>query len=227
MNSITAELLIPKDHGAGMKRMPMETRYYEAYNRPNVTLVDLHSTPIVAVTEHGIETADGEARFDMIVWATGFDGFTGALMRMDIVGEGGRTVRDAWADGPRTYLGLQIPGFPNFFIVGGPHLAAGNYHRATEMQVDFVTGLLVHLRQHGQHYVAADPAASDEWTDQVAEAATVVLVAESSWFQGANIPGKPRRYLAYAGSLVAFRKRLAEIAAEGYPGFDFQVPATV
>lgn len=105
----TADLLVPKDHGAGMKRMPMETWYYEAYNRPNVTLVDLRSTPILGVTEHGIETSDGETAFDMIVWATGFDGFTGALLRMDIVGEGGRTLRDAWADGPHTYLGVQIP----------------------------------------------------------------------------------------------------------------------
>jgi cation diffusion facilitator CzcD-associated flavoprotein CzcO len=223
----TADLLVPKDHGAGMKRMPMETQYYEAYNRPNVTLVDLHKTPIVAITEHGIETSDGETAFDMIVWATGFDGFTGALLRMDIVGVGGRTLRDTWADGPHTYLGMQIPGFPNFFTVGGPHLAAGNFPRATEMQVDFVTGLLLHMREHGQRYVAAEPAASEEWTEHVAEAATVVLIAESSWFRGANIPGKPKRYLPYAGSLVTFRKRLAEIAEQGYPGFDFQVPDAV
>jgi hypothetical protein len=140
---------------------------------------------------------------------------------------GGRTLRDTWADGPHTYLGMQIPGFPNFFTVGGPHLAAGNFPRATEMQVDFVTGLLLHMRDHGQRYVAAEPAASEEWTEHVAEAATVVLIAESSWFRGANIPGKPKRYLPYAGSLVTFRKRLAEIAEEGYPGFDFQVPDAV
>jgi cation diffusion facilitator CzcD-associated flavoprotein CzcO len=226
-DAATADLLIPKDHGPGMKRMPMETRYYEAYNRPNVTLVDLRSTPILAVTEHGIETADGEATFDMIVWATGFDGFSGALLRMDIFGEGGCTLREVWADGPQTYLGVQIPGFPNFFIVGGPHVAAGNFPRATEMQVDFVSGLLTHLREHGQQYVAPERAASEEWTEHVAEAATVVLVADSSWFKGANIPGKPKRYLPYAGSLVTFRKRLAEIAEEGYPGFEFQAPAAL
>ncbi len=223
----TADLLVPTDHGAGMKRMPMETRYYEAYNRSNVTLVDLRKTPIVAVTEHGIETSDGETTFDMIVWATGFDGFTGALMRMDIVGEGGCTLRDAWADGPHTYLGVQVAGFPNFFIVGGPHIAAGNFPRATETQVDFVTGLLTYLRDHGQHYVTAEPAASEEWTEEVAQAAAVVLIADSSWFQGANIPGKPKRYLPYAGSLVTFRKRLEAVAEDGYPGFDFQVPAAV
>ena len=142
----TADLLIPKDHGFGMKRPPMETQYYEAYNRPNVALVDLRATPIVAITERGIETTDGETEFDMIIWATGFDGFTGALLRMDIVGVGGQSLREAWADGPHTYLGMQVAGFPNFFIVGGPHVAAGNFPRATEMQVDFVTGLLQHLR---------------------------------------------------------------------------------
>ena len=223
----TADLLVPKDHGAGMKRMPMETQYYEAYNRPNVTLVDLRTTPILAVTKHGIETSDGETPFDMIIWATGFDGFSGALLRMDIVGQRGRTLRDTWIDGPYTYLGVQIPAFPNFFVVGGPHVAAGNFPRATEMQVDFVTGLLTHVRDRGGQYVAAEPAAADEWTEHVAEAAAVVLIAESSWFRGANIPGKPKRYLPYAGSLVTFRKRLAAMAEEGYPGFAFEAPATV
>ena len=146
---------------------------------------------------------------------------------MDIIGEGGRTLRDAWSDGPYTYLGMQTPGFPNFFILGGPHVAAGNFPRATEMQVDFVTGLLGYLRAHGQQYVVPEPVAAEEWTDHVAEAAAVVLVADSSWFQGANIPGKPKRYLPYAGSLVTFRKRLAALAEEGYPGFDLQVAATV
>ena len=139
---VIAEKLIPTDHGFGMRRPPMETFYYEAYNRPNVHLVDLNETPIVTITEAGIETSDGERAFDIIVWATGFDGFTGALTRMDVVGEGGRVLRDQWAHGVVTYLGAMVPGFPNFFMAGGPHLIAGNFPRATEIMVDYITGLL-------------------------------------------------------------------------------------
>ena len=221
----TAEKLVPQDHGFGMKRPPMETGYYEAYNRPNVTLIDINTTPIVTITEHGIETTEGEIPFDMIVWATGFDGFTGALLRMDIVGTGGQTLREAWAGGPQTYLGLQSPGFPNFFIVGGPHIAAGNFPRATQIQVDFLSGLLQHVRRQGHRYVAPEPAAAEEFTNEVAEAATLVVIAETSWFRGANIPGKPKGYLPYAGSLVTFRQRLEAMGDEGYPGFDFNAPA--
>ncbi|MGE0727588.1 MAG: flavin-containing monooxygenase [Acidimicrobiia bacterium] len=216
-----AEKLIPRDHGFGMRRPPMETRYYEAYNRPNVHLVDLHDTPIVSITEDGIETTAGERRFDIIVWATGFDGFSGALMRLDLEGVGGRTLRRDWSAGPRTYLGLQCAGFPNLFLVGGPHTAAGNFPRATEPQVDFVTGLLAYARLRGHRSVAPEPAAVDEWTRHVAEAAGKVLIAETSWFRGSNIPGKAQVYQPYAGSLVALRERLEAIADNGYPGFVF------
>jgi hypothetical protein len=153
-------------------------------------------------------------------------GFTGALMRMNIVGIGGQSIREAWVDGARTYLGVQIPGFPNLFVVGGPHLSAGNFPRATEMQVDFVTGLLEYARQVGHTVVAPDPSAAEGSTNHVAEAATVVLIAETSWFQEANIPGRPKQYLPYAGSLVTFRERLNGLAEEGYPGFDFKHPVT-
>jgi cation diffusion facilitator CzcD-associated flavoprotein CzcO len=223
----TAELLVPKDHGAGMKRMPMETRYYEAYNRPNVKLIDLHATPIVAISENGVETTEGETPFDMIVWATGFDGFTGALLRMNIVGEGGKSLNECWAHGATTYLGVQIPGFPNLFVEGGPHLAAGNFPRSTEILVDLVTELLEYARDNRHTYVAPDPAAAEEWTKHVAEAATVVLIAETSWFQGANIPGKPKQYLPYAGSLLHFRERVEGLADEGYPGFEFKQAVSV
>ena len=151
-----AEKLIPTDHGFGMRRPPMETFYYEAYNRPNVKLVDLNETPLVTITEAGIETSDGERAFDIIVWATGFDGFTGALTRMDVVGEGGRVLRDQWSQGVATYLGAMVPGFPNFFMAGGPHLIAGNFPRATEIMVDYITGLLSYARANGRTYVAPD-----------------------------------------------------------------------
>jgi cation diffusion facilitator CzcD-associated flavoprotein CzcO len=209
-----AEKLIPTDHGFGMRRPPMETSYYEAYNRPNVHLVDLNDTPIVTITEAGIETTDGEREFDIIVWATGFDGFTGALTRMDVVGTGGAV----------TYLGSMVPGFPNLFTAGGPHMIGGNFPRATEIMVDYITGVLVHAREGGFTYVEADPDASASWTEEVHEAASIALMAENSWFRGANIPGKKHEYLAYAGSLTKFRDRMSTMDEDGYPGVTFTTP---
>jgi cation diffusion facilitator CzcD-associated flavoprotein CzcO len=219
-----AEKLIPKDHGFGMRRPPMETGYYEAYNRPNVTLVDLNETPIVTITEAGIETSEGERSFDIIVWATGFDGFTGALTRMHVVGEDGRVLRDQWAQGVVTYLGAMVPGFPNFFMAGGPHLIAGNFPRATEIMVDYITGLLLHARANGHTVIAPDETACAEWTQEVHQAATIALRAENSWFSGTNIPGKAHEYLPYAGSLMKFRERVAAMEEQGYPGIRFGTP---
>jgi cation diffusion facilitator CzcD-associated flavoprotein CzcO len=219
-----AEKLIPTDHGFGMRRPPMETSYYEAYNRPNVHLVDLNETPITTITEAGIETSDGERAFDIIVWATGFDGFTGALTRMDVVGEGGQVLRDRWKGGVVTYLGSMVPGFPNLFMAGGPHMIGGNFPRATEIMVDYVTGVLRHARDGGYTYVAADPEAATAWTEEVHEAASIALMAENSWFRGANIPGKKHEYLAYAGSLTKFRERMDAMEEQGYPGVIFGVP---
>jgi cation diffusion facilitator CzcD-associated flavoprotein CzcO len=218
---VTAEKLIPTDHGFGMRRPPMETFYYEAYNQPNVHLVDLNETPIVTITEAGIETSDGERAFDIIVWATGFDGFTGALTRMDVIGEDGRLLRDLWKPGVVTYLGSMVPGFPNFFLAGGPHMIAGNFPRATEIMVDYVTGVLRHARDNGYTRIAPDDAASAAWTEEVHEAATIALMAENSWFRGANIPGKAREFLPYAGSLKKFRERMDAMDEQGYPGLTF------
>ena len=220
-----AEKLIPTDHGYGMRRPPMETHYYEAYNQPNVHLVDLNETPIVSITEAGIETGDGERAFDIIVWATGFDGFTGALTRMNVVGEGGRVLRDQWVHGVVTYLGAMVPGFPNFFMAGGPHLIAGNFPRAIEIMVDYVNGLLHYARTHGHTSLAPDDDACARWTDEVREAAKIALIAENSWFRGANIPGKAHEYLAYAGSLTKFRERMAAMGEQGYPGITFGAAA--
>ena len=141
----TAEKLIPKDHRFAEKRPPFVTGYYEAYNDPKVTLVDLAQTPIVRMTERGIETADREREFDIVVWATGFDFGTGALTRMGIRGRNGVALADAWADGPRTFLGVQSTGFPNLFFPGGPHAAAGNNPRYNGDQVDFITDTLTYV----------------------------------------------------------------------------------
>jgi cation diffusion facilitator CzcD-associated flavoprotein CzcO len=219
-----AEKLIPTDHGYGMRRPPMETGYYEAYNRPNVSLVDLNETPIVTITEQGIETADGERAFDIIVWATGFDGFTGSLTRMQVVGEGGRVLRDQWKQGVVTYLGAMVPGFPNLFLAGGPHLIAGNFPRATEIMVDYITGLLEYARAHHHTHLAPADDACTEWTAEVHQAAGIALMAEKSWFRGANIPGKANEYLPYAGSLTKFRERMATMDEQGYPGITFGSP---
>jgi cation diffusion facilitator CzcD-associated flavoprotein CzcO len=216
-----AEKLIPTDHGFGMRRPPMETSYYEAYNRPNVQLVDLHETPIVTITEAGIETSDGERAFDIIVWATGFDGFTGALTRMDVVGQDGRVLRDRWSEGVVTYLGAMVPGFPNFFMAGGPHLIGGNFPRSIEIMVGYITGLLQFARANGDTFVTADGDAAAAWTDEVHDAAGIALMAENTWFRGTNIPGKAHEYLAYAGSLSKFRERMGAMHEQGYPGITF------
>ena len=158
------------------------------------------------------------------MWATGFDGFTGALTRMDVVGEGGLVLRDQWAHGVITYLGAMVPGFPNFFMAGGPHLIAGNFPRATEIMVDYITGVLRYARTNGHTVIAPDSQAGAEWTDEVHHAATIALMAENSWFRGANIPGKPNEYLPYAGSLMKFRERIADMEDQGYPGITFGTP---
>jgi cation diffusion facilitator CzcD-associated flavoprotein CzcO len=214
-----AEKLIPKDHGYGMKRPPMESGYYEAYNRPNVSLVDLHETPIERVTESGLVTSAGEQPFDVIIWATGFDAVTGALTRMGVVGTDGVRLADFWADGPRTYLGVAIPHFPNFFFVGGPHFPFSNVPRGTEVQVEFVTGLIDHLAEHGYTQVEPQEAAEEAWTAHVLEAARPFLVADTAWFRGANVPGKPDRILLYFGGLVVYRAKLDEVVRNGYEGF--------
>ena len=221
---VVAEKLIPTDHGFGMRRPPMETLYYEAYNQPNVHLVDLNVTPITTITEAGIETSDGERAFDIIVWATGFDGFTGALTRMNVVGEGGLVLRDQWSHGVVTYLGAMVPGFPNFFMAGGPHLIAGNFPRATEIMVDYINGLLHYARTNGHTFIAPDRQACEAWTDEVHAAAQIALMAEKSWFRGTNIPGKTHEYLAYAGSLTKFRERMDVMDEQGYPGIVFGTP---
>ena len=154
-------MLIPKDHGFGEKRPPFVTGYFEMFNDPKVSLVDLRQTPIVRVTERGIETTDGEREFDIIVWATGFDFGTGALLRMGIRGRDGLALEDHWAEGPKTFLGVQTTGFPNFFFPGGPHAAAGNNPRYNGDQVEFITDALTFVRDHGFDTIEVGPEAED------------------------------------------------------------------
>lgn len=215
----TAERLIPKDHRFAEKRPPFVTDYYETFNRPNVSLVDLGQTPIVRMTEHGIETADGEQELDIVVWATGFDFGTGALTRMGIRGRNGVALEDAWADGPRTFLGVQSTGFPNLFFPGGPHAAAGNNPRYNGDQVDFVIDALVFVRDRGYDTIEVDPAAEDEWTSMVDRGAATSPFGERSYFFGTNIPGKPRKYLLNSGGRPKLFKEIAKVVESDYKSF--------
>jgi cation diffusion facilitator CzcD-associated flavoprotein CzcO len=216
----TAEMLIPTDHRFGEKRPPFVTGYYETFNNDNVSLVDLRKTPILRMTEHGIETADGVQEFDVVVWATGFDFGTGALARMGIRGRDGVALADAWADGPRTFLGVQTTGFPNFFFPGGPHAAAGNNPRYNGDQVDFVTDALVYTRDNGYDTIEVGAEAEESWTSMIDRAATrSPSFGECSYYFGTNIPGKPRKYLLNAAGRPKLFAVIADVVANDYREF--------
>ena len=218
---VAAEL-IPSDHPFGTKRVPCETQYYEAYNRPNVTLVPLARNPILSYTETGLLTAEGPLDFDMIILATGFDAFTGALSRIDIRGTGGVALHDKWKAGPVTYMGIQVPGFPNLLINGGPHGKGGigNSPRCSEPVIHWIARLLGVIRDNGQTRIEADAEDAEKWTEQVGLVASKTLAANvRNYSFGDNVPGKPHVYVAYAGTLPEFVERLDMTEAQGYPGF--------
>jgi cation diffusion facilitator CzcD-associated flavoprotein CzcO len=216
----TAERLIPTDHRYGEKRPPYVAGYFEAFNDPKVSLVDLHDTPIVRVTETGIETTDGLHEFDVIVWATGFDFGTGAMMRMGIQGRDGLALTEHWADGPTTFLGVQTAGFPNLFFPGGPHAAAGNNPRYNGDQVDFVTDTLIWARDHGFDVVEVTPEAEDRWTSMIDRAASETPFGTIGQYVGGNIPGKPKRYLLNAGGRPKLFKEIARVKDTDFVAFE-------
>jgi cation diffusion facilitator CzcD-associated flavoprotein CzcO len=219
----TAERLMPRDHPFATKRPPIDTRYFETYNRDNVTLVDVRESPIVEATPTGLRTSAGEYPLDCLVFATGFDALTGPLLNIDFRGAGGRALRDVWAEGPRTYLGLQVPGFPNLFTITGPGSPSvlTNMPTAIEQHVDWISACLRHLRSTGSERIETTDDAAQAWGAQVNEAAhrTLLPMAESSWYLGANVPGKPRVFMPYAGGLAAYARHCEEVAAAGYDGF--------
>jgi cation diffusion facilitator CzcD-associated flavoprotein CzcO len=218
-NPETAERLIPKDHLYAEKRPPFVTGYYEAYNRPNVTLVDLKQTPMVRVTGGGIETTDGVREFDIIVWATGFDFGTGALSRLGIRGRNGLALEDYWAEGPKTFLGVSCAGFPNFFFPGGPHAAAGNNPRYNGDQVDFITDTLIYLRDQGYDSIEVGAEAEDRWTAMVDAGASSSPFSEASYYFGTNVPGKPRKYLLNSGGRPKLFKEIKRVKDNDYEAF--------
>jgi cation diffusion facilitator CzcD-associated flavoprotein CzcO len=217
----TAERLIPKDHAYAGRRPPFGTGYYEAYNKPNVSLVSLRETPIVRVTETGIETDAGLQEFDIIIWATGYDFGTGALNRLGVRGRRGLALEEYWADGPRTFLGIMATGFPNFFFPGGPHGALGNNPRYSGDQVDFVIDALVHARDHGHDVIEVDRVAEEQWTDTMNDSGSLSSFLRSSYFYGANIPGKPVRQLLNPTGRRALQKLIAKVIESEYDAFTF------
>jgi len=221
-----AEKLIPKDHGFGARRVPLESGYFEAYNRDNVTLVDvINDEPIECITEKGVKTKAKEYEFDVLIYATGFDGVTGAFDRIDIRGTNGIRLRDAWADGPRTFLGMVCESFPNMLMVLGPHTARGNIPQAIEHSVEFQAGLLRHMLANGYTRVETKAAEVDAWTEIVIKAAEPLLSSKvDSWQTGVNrnVEGRTvRRVLGYNGNGVHFRRKTDEVAKGGYQEFKF------
>jgi cation diffusion facilitator CzcD-associated flavoprotein CzcO len=215
-----AEKLIPKDHGFGTRRVPLETFYYEVYNQPNVQLVDLRQTPIARITPAGLETSAATYAFDLIIYATGFDAITGSFDRIDIRGRGGQRLKAKWSQGPKTFLGVQVEGFPNMFMLMGPHTALGNIPRSIEHNVEWVAKLIGYMRQHGLTRADALPQAVAAWTDFVLDMGRGLLSNEvDSWMTGinSNVEGKQTRRIArYSGSAPAYRQRCDAVAVAGY-----------
>jgi cation diffusion facilitator CzcD-associated flavoprotein CzcO len=220
----TAAILSDIDHPYAAKRPPIDTNYFETYNRPNVTLVDVKATPIVRISPAGVCTTETEYPLDIIVFATGFDAMTGPMLRMDIRGRDGVALQDVWESGPRNYLGLQIAGFPNLFTITGPGSPSVlcNMPVAIEQHADWITDCIAHLRANGLERIEARPDAVDKWVTEVNEVAskTLLPLATHSWYLGANIPGKPRVFMPYAGGMVRYREICNDVVAHGYEGFN-------
>ena len=224
-----AEKLIPRDHGFGVQRVPMETRYFEVYNRPNVHLVDISETPITRVTETGLSTTERDYDFDVIVYATGFDAITGAFDHIDIRGVDGEKLRDKWRDGPSTFLGMLIHGFPNLLMPAGPQSgsASTNYPRGIETGVNWCTDLLEFMRENG--HIRAEPTreAEEQWTAHVTQMYSAMLMRKAkSWFTGynSNVPGHEQgkiRYFVYNGGAPKYVNRINRVAMTGYEGITF------
>ena len=218
-----AEILCPKpDLPFGTKRLCVDTHYYETFNRDNVDLVDVKAHPITEITPTGLRTTQGHHELDVIVFATGFDAMTGALLAMDIRCTGGQSLREKWAAGPRTYLGVSIAGFPNLFVIAGPGSPSvlSNMVHSIETHVDWISDLISHTRAGGITRIDAEQPAEDKWVAHVNEVADQTLYPiGNSWYVGANMPGKPRVFMPYVAGVPAYRRIIEGVAAKGYEGF--------
>jgi cyclohexanone monooxygenase len=217
-----AELLCPRDYPFGTKRLCVDTSYFETFNRPNVTLVDLRRSPLEEITPAGLLAGGVEYEVDCIVFASGFDAMTGALTGIDIRGRAGETLARKWSEGPRTYLGIGVAGFPNLFVVAGPGSPSvlSNMMISIEQHVDWIAACIGHLRENGIDCIEPTAEAEERWVEHVREAAEKTLHPRAStWYVGANVPGKPRVFLPYIGGVGRYRQACDEVAANGYEGF--------
>ena len=220
----TADALTPSDYPIGCKRSVVDSDYFVTFNRDNVKLVDLRKEAVEEVTAHGIRTTGGEYEFDVIVYATGFDAMTGALMRMNITGHKGERLAEKWAEGPRNYLGLMASGFPNLFTVTGPGSPSvlSNMLVSIEQHVDWIADCLGYLKENGAATIEPTAAAEDDWVahvNTVAEGTMYVAPSCNSWYLGANVPGKTRQFMPYVGGVGAYRQKCDEVKENGYEGF--------
>jgi len=223
----TAEALCPTTYPFGTKRPCLDTNYFETFNRPNVRLVDLRSQPFESITETGIDIVGEHLEFDAIVFATGFDAMTGALVGVDIRGRDGLTLKAKWEHGPRTYLGLTAVGFPNLFMVTGPGSPSvlSNMAVSIEQHVDWITDAIAAMRCDGFTTIEPTPTAEDGWVQHVNDCADITLFPKAdSWYMGANVPGKPRVFLPYVGGVDTYRRACDEVVERGYLGFRLAGP---
>jgi cation diffusion facilitator CzcD-associated flavoprotein CzcO len=219
---VVAEALMPTSHPIGTKRLCVDTGYYATFNRDNVTLIDLRATPIEAITPAGVRTSAEEYGLDSIVFATGFDAMTGALSNIEIRGRAGVALKQKWSEGPRTYLGLMVAGFPNLFTITGPGSPSvlSNMAVSIEQHVDWIADCLAYLREHRLATMEATVGAENAWVAHVNEVGHQTLFPlANSWYMGANIPGKPRVFMPYIGGVGPYRQKCDEVAAKGYEGF--------
>ena len=218
----TAEKLAPRNHPIGTKRICVDTDYFETFNRDNVALIDVRGLEI-EITPRGLRTSDGEEyELDAIVFATGFDAMTGALFGIDIRGAGGESLKEKWADGPHTYLGLMSAGFPNLFTITGPGSPSvlSNMMVSIEQHVDWISDCIEYMRERDLERIEANVDAEEAWTEHVGEVADFTLFPQAnSWYVGANVPGKPRVFMPYVGGVGAYRRKCDDVAAKGYQGF--------
>ena len=220
-----AELLCPKTHPLGTKRLCLDSGYYETYNRDNVTLVDVRANPITEVNPGGLRTTAGDYELDILIYATGFDAMTGSMTRMNVTGVGGLKLEDKWAGGPTTYLGFQVAGFPNLFMIHGPGSPSvlAQMIMSAEWQVDWLHDRLRHMLDRGYTRVETTEQWEDSWSGEVEAAADATLYKKAdSWYLGANIPGKPRVFMVYVGGFDNYARRCNEVVANDHEGFAFR-----
>lgn len=224
-----ADVLIPKDHPIGAKRICTDDNYFQTFNRANVSLVNLRATPIERIDPSGIDTTDAHYDVDALVLATGFDAMTGSVQKLNVVGRGGRTLNEAWAEGPATYLGLGVPGFPNVFNIAGPGAPSvlANMVLHSELHLNWVADAIAYLDAHGAPAIEAREDAAAEWVAECTRRAAGTLMPQAnSWYLGANIPGKPRVFMPFVGGFGVYGEIIAEVAAAGYKGFDIHQDLT-